>query len=136
MNEIRRSLYDRLSGDETLTGLLATADSIYHQRIPQSATLPAIVFHKQSGTPTWQFAAAHIQSDLWLVKAVDLSSSAGRAEDIAARINTVLTDAPLAITDHERLAVYRDSDVDYPETDGADVYRHVGALYRVVTEPA
>lgn len=136
MNEIRRAIYQRLSTDSTLTGLLAASDGIYHQQAPQTAQAPYIVFHKQSGVPFWQFDSAHIQNDLWLVKAVDQGSSASRAEDIAARIDVLLTDAPFSITDHTRLAIFRESDVVYPETDGADLFHHVGALFRVLTAPS
>lgn len=136
MNEIRRSLYQTLTSTPAITGLLAASDGVYHQRIPQDAALPAIVFHKQAGTPVWQMSSAHIQNDLWLVKAVTVGASATVAEDIAAAVDQTLTDATIAITGQHRLAIYRESDVDYPETDGADVYRHCGALYRIVTQPA
>lgn len=134
MNEIRRALYSRLNGDATLMAL--TTGGVHHQVAPQDAAMPVVVFHKQSGRPVWQFAGAHIQSDLWTVKAVNVGSSANTAEDIAARIDVVLTDAPLAVTGRVLLAVYRESDIDFPEQDGADTYRHVGGVYRLATTPA
>lgn len=133
MSATRSALYARLSGDATLTGLLATPTSIYHQVIPQTAAFPALVFQKASGTPDWQFAGASVQQDVWIVKAVDKASSATKAEAIAARIAAVLTDAPLGIAGSVLLAVFRESDIDYSEADGADIYRHVGARYRLVT---
>lgn len=135
MNPVRAAIYERLTGDATLTGLLSSATAIYHQVAPQSAQTPFIVFHRQAGDPGWQFAGAHVQSDLWTVKAVDRASSASRAEDIAARIDTVLTDAPLAVTGRDLLAVYRESDVTYPETTDGATYRHEGGQYRLQTSP-
>lgn len=136
MNEIRRTLYQRLTGDAALTAMLAAPDAVYHAVAPQTASTPFVVFHKQSGTPDWQFAGAHIQDDVWTVKAVDQRSTASTTEDIAARIDALLNDAPLTITGRLRLGVYRQSDLDYLETEGADTYRHVGAMYRLVTQPA
>jgi hypothetical protein len=115
VNEIRRAIYQRLNGD---------------------ATLPVVVFNRQAGTPLWAFDSAHIQSDLWQVKAVDKNPSASRAEDIAARIDELLTDQPIAVDDHTLLAIYRESDVEFLETDDGLTYHHVGALYRVQTQPA
>jgi hypothetical protein len=136
VNPVRQAIYTRLSADSTLTALLSSAGAIYHQVAPQTAQTPFIVFHKQSGVPTWQFAGAHIQGDVWTVKAVDRSSSASRAEDISARADVVLTDAPLAVTGNDLLAVYRESDIDYPESVDGETYRHVGFLARLVTAPA
>lgn len=135
MNPVRSAIYARLAGDATLTGLLSSATAIYHQVAPQSAATPFIVFHRQAGDPVWQFDGAHVQHDLWLVKAIDRASSASRAEDIAARIDTILTDAPLAVTGRVLLAVYRESDVSYPETSDGGTYRHEGAQYRLQTTP-
>jgi hypothetical protein len=135
VNATRRALYERLAGDATLTGLLSVPDAIYHQVAPQSAAAPFVLFHKQAGTPGWQFAGAHIQSELWLVKGVDVGPSAGRAEDIAARLDELLTDAPLTVAGRLLLAVFRDSDIDYSEQHGADTWRHCGALFRVATQP-
>lgn len=136
MNPVRAAIYTRLSGDAVLTGLLSAPDAIYHRTIPQTGGFPAVVFSRQSGTPGWQFAGAHIQDDVWLVKAVSRGSSASPAEDIAARIDAVLTDAPLAVTGRLLLAVYRQSDVDYDEVDAGERYHHVGSQYRLVTQPA
>ena len=136
MNPVRAALYARLSGDAALTGLLSSPTAIYHQVAPQDAATPFVVFHRQAGDPIWQFDGAHVQSDLWTCKAVDRGASASRAEDIAARIDAVLTDAPLAVAGRDLLAVYRESDVSYPETSDGDTYRHEGAQYRVETSPS
>ena len=136
MNPVRAAIYERLAGDAALTGLLSTPTAIYHQVAPQDAATPFVVFQRQAGDPRWQFAGGLVQSDVWTIKAVDRASSASGAEDIAARIDAVLTDAPLAITGRVLLAVYRETDVEYPETSDGATYRHVGAQYRLQTSPA
>lgn len=136
MNETREAIYEALTGDATLTALLATPTSVFHQIAPQTASTPYVVFHRQDGRPVWQFASASVQRDVWTIKAIDKSSSASKAEDIAKRIDLVLTDTALQIDDATCLAIYREADIDYPETVGADTYRHAGGLFRVVTQPA
>lgn len=95
-----------------------------------------MIFHRQAGRPAWAFAGTPLQSDLWLVKAVDRSASASKAEGIAARIDAVLSDANLSVGGRDQLYLRRETDVEYAEDDGAETYRHCGAVYRVVTDPA
>lgn len=136
MNEIRRSLYQRLSGDATLTGLLSSPSAIFHRVAPQTATFPVVVFHKAAGTPVNQFGGAHVQNDLWSVRAISQGSSSTAAETIAARVDVLLDNAVLAITGRAHLYLRRDSDIDMSEQDGADTYQHCGSLYRLFTAPA
>jgi hypothetical protein len=131
MNPVREALYAALAGDAQLNNLTT---GIHHQTAPQNAATPYIVFNKQAGTPDWAFQGDPIQSDVWQVKAIDRGPSASTAEDIAIRIDTVLTDAALNVDDHAHLYLRRESDIDYPEQDGAETYHHVGALYRLLTE--
>jgi hypothetical protein len=135
MNETRRAIFDRLSGDATLTGLLAAPGNIYHQVAPQTATFPVVVFHKAAGTPVLQFVGAYVQNDLWSVRAISQGSSSTAAEEIAARVDVLLDNAELAITGRVHLYLRRDSDIDMSEQDGADTFAHVGALYRLWTQP-
>ena len=134
MNPVRAALFDRLTTtDGPLDGLVG--DRVYHQRAPQGAAFPVVVFAKQSGTPEHAFAG-RLDRELWLVKAVSKGASAAAAEEIDAAIDVALHDAPLDIDGHTRLYLRRESDVDYPEYDGADTYHHVGGHYRLFTEPS
>jgi hypothetical protein len=129
---VRQALYSRLASDGTLTGLLATASSIFHRRAPRDAPTPFLVIDKEAGTPRYTHGAIDINDELWLVKAVDRSSSASVAETIAARVDTVLRDAPITITGRNPMWLRRDNDVDYLEEDQADAYQHVGAIWRLI----
>lgn len=135
MNPVRQAIYQRLAGDATLIGMLATPTAIWHQLAPQDAPLPYVVFHRQSGRPAWTLNAGGWQDDVWLVKAIDRGDTASRAEAIDARTAAVLNDAPLAVNGRPRLAVFRESDVDYSELLDGGVYRHCGGLYRLLTQP-
>lgn len=134
MDPVRAALYTALADDAQLTGLLSAPSSIFHQVIPQTAKLPAVVFSRQAGTPWWQFAGAHVQQDVWTFKGIGKGSSATRAEDIAARIDQLLTDASLIVGGESVMAIFRESEIDYLERDGADLFHHRGALYRLIRE--
>lgn len=136
MDEVRRAIYSRLSGDAALTALLSAATAIYHGVAPQTAGFPLVVFSEQAGVPVWQFQGGHYENDVWLVKAISRGSSAGAAEDIAKRIGALLTDAPLAITGEVLLGVWREGKVAYSETESGETYWHAGHLIRLISQPA
>jgi hypothetical protein len=135
---VRRALYGRLAGDTTLNNLLGTPASgyskaIYHNAAPAGASFPYLVFNKQSGVPTEAFTdPSAMDTDIWLVKAIDRDTSATDAEAANERIQTLLNDATLSISGGTLLYLRRQSDVEFEElTDGVR-YQHVGSLYRLV----
>jgi hypothetical protein len=128
-----------MAGDTTLNALLASppsgwSKSIYHQQAPAGAQFPFVVFQKQAGTPTEAFGDPDaLDTDVWMVKAVDRSTSADGAEAIQARLQALLNDATLSISGATLLYLRRQSDVEYPEVSDGVTYNHAGALYRLVT---
>lgn len=136
---VRRGIYGRLAGDTTLSNLLGPAASgyakgIYFQVAPAGAAFPYVIFQKQAGTPTDTFSTpGFMDEDVWLVKAVDRDTTADDAEAIAARVMTLLNDAPLSISGKSLLYLRRTSDVEYPEVENGVTYHHVGSLYRLIT---
>lgn len=136
---VRRAIYGRLAGDTTLNNLLATpvngySKAIYHQQAPGGAQYPFVVFQKQAGTPTEAFGDPDaLDTDVWLVKAVDRATSADTAEAIQARLQVLLNDATLSISGATLLYLRRQSDVEFPEVNDGVMYQHAGALYRLVT---
>jgi hypothetical protein len=124
-----------LAADATLTGLLGDgAGGFWHEVAPREALEPLVVLTKEAGGRSWQMTA-HIRSELWCVKAVDRSLSASAAATIDRRLDTLLTDPSLAIAGFTVLYCRRETDVSYPEQDGADVFHHVGGLYRLIYTP-
>lgn len=136
-NPIRQALYTKLAGTAGVTSLLSASDAIYHERADEDGQRPYIVFSKNSGTPDRRFGASvnRIDRDVWLVKAICEGESASAAEAIAAAIDTALDRQTLTVTGRATLICERQSDVHYPESDGDKTYHHVGALYRVWTQP-
>jgi hypothetical protein len=131
-------MYGKLAGDSTLTNLLGAppagkTHSIYDAFALPGAGYPLVVLNKQSGVPTYAMATTPaLETDMWLVKAIDKNIGADTAEAIATRLNTLLTDGVLSISGATQLYLRRQSDVDYEEEDDGVVYRHVGSLYRLV----
>lgn len=132
MKAIRRALYAKLTGDATLAALIGTR--VYDGIAPQSATYPLVVLQHQAGVDAYTFAGRAFEDHVWLVRAVDKAGSADTADDIAARIDDVLTDGALAITGRRQLYLKRETTVRYPEVDGDITYRHSGATFRLVSE--
>lgn len=135
---IRRALYGRLAGDNTLTGLLGTpangySQAIYYQQAPGNAHYPLVIFNKQSGVPTEAMGTpSAMENDVWLVKAIDESPSADNAEAIQARLQALLNDATLSISGGTLLYLRRSSDVEYSEVADGVPYHHAGSLFRLV----
>jgi hypothetical protein len=130
----------KLAGDTTLNNLLGApatgySKAIYHQQAPAGAAFPYIIFNRQSGVPTEAFTdPSALETDVWLIKAIDRSTSADTAESIANRIQTLLNDATLSISGAAHLYLRRQSDVDYAEVDDGVTFKHAGSLFRLVYE--
>lgn len=131
MNAVDKGLYAALTGDSTLTGLLSGTAAIYQGRAPDGAQTPYIVYSKVTGRPSFTFTQKAWDEPLYAVKAVDERNSAARAGTIAARIETVLTDAALSVSGRTTLYCRPETDIDYPEVDQGRVTWHRGHTYRV-----
>lgn len=140
MNELDASIYNKLTGDATLTGLLAAGTaSVFNGMAPQGAAMPYVVFSAASDRDGYTLDAEATVDFIYGVKAVT-SSPAGSptkkaAGTIAARIKTVLNDAPLTITGRTWLSTRRESSIDYSEPANSNVYFHVGGNYRIWIAP-
>jgi len=138
-----------MSGDTTLTTLLGTppsgwTQSIFHHAAPPNARFPFVVFSRSSEIPTYaNVTTPALDTEVWLVKAMDgprqgatdPSFSADPAGEIAARLDTLLNDAPLSLSGGTVVYLRHQSAVDYLEDTDGKRYVHLGALYRLVYEP-
>lgn len=138
---VRRAIYNRLATDATLTGMLAAAPTgyakaIFHEYAPENSSYPLVVFSKSSGVPTDTFGKpGALDTDMWLVKAVDENSTSDTAEAIAARAQYLLNDTTLSISGTNHLYLRRESDVEYAEMIEGLTFRHHGSMFRLVTAP-
>lgn len=133
MNTVRSAIEARLKATTALTDLLALkTNGVYHRRAPQGSKPPLVVFQKQSGNAQWGFGGELLANvETWIVRGVSFGRKTDRAEEIAAAIDVALNDAPLTIDDGKVIEVTRQSDLDYPEAVGKELFQHCGGIYRV-----
>lgn len=139
-----RYLYDTLVGDATLTGLLPAygADkNVFRRRIPQDATLPAVVYNFQGGTLLIVIGGTKIWSTLlYAVRAVGQGESNAALVPIANRVDALLHDVngPIA-GGGEVVECLQQSELEYdegPETNlGGVIFQHLGAVYQLRVQP-
>lgn len=145
----RRALYGKLSGDTTLTNMLATppgepgslaaqySKAIWYEIAQEGATFPYVILQQQAGTPRYALttngAAPAFDNEVWTIKGVDKSTSGDVADNIAVRIDALLTDGTISISGKTQLYLRRDTDLPpYAEVRDGVVYRHSGALFRLI----
>lgn len=132
--QVKAALYSTLTGDSTLGALLSSGTAVYDALAPVEAVFPYVIFQKAAGTPAYTFAARAFEVEVFTIKGVTKGPSAVRAGQIADRIDTLLTDAALSITNGTLMYCRREADLDYPESSLGDVFRHCGGSYRLYVE--
>lgn len=137
----RKAIYGKLAGDTTLNALLGSPASgyskaIYYNQAPTGAAFPFVVFNKPAGAPVYTFkvGTAAMDEEIWEVKGIDHSTTADAADNIASRLDALLTDGALSISGRTQLYLRRESDVDYSEVDDGERYVYAGAQFRLVTQ--
>lgn len=136
---VRNGLYAKLAGTSAVTAKLASPVSgyekaIYHEQAPEGAGFPYIIFSKSAGTKTRAMRTPEaFKREVWMVKAVDRSTSSKLAEEIATAVDAALDGGTLTVTGKTIADLHHVGDVDYLEPGTGDQqYRHSGASYRVV----
>ena len=120
-----------LAGDAALAALMP--DGVWFDQAKPNARQFVLVslFSARDGAT---FGGRALEDAVYLVKAVSFSTSPAAALAAAARIDTLLEDAALAVAGATCMALYREQAVRYPELDALDpaiVWQHVGGHYRV-----
>jgi hypothetical protein len=133
MNEINTAIYGVLAGDSTLTGLLATTTSIYHQKAPDGSPLPYVVFNKQSDTEP-NDSNHRIIDFIYQVRAYTKASGKA-AGTMDARIQVLLHRASLSISNNTLLKINRIGGIEdaFSEPNTDTVYS-AGSLFRIRVE--
>lgn len=130
IDEVREALYELLKEDDTLKKV--AVGGVHFQIAPAGTADPYIIFQKPSGVPMDAFAGPSLDKEVWLVKGV--STKTRLAEEINKRCLALLNGATLTITGKENQDLRRIADVNYGEQDKGEIYRHVGAEYKLDSE--
>lgn len=131
VNAVKAGLTSKLTGDATLTAMLASSTSVYDKVAPQGSALPYVIFQKQTGSPRYTMGGPAYDDNVYLVKAVAESPSAKVAGQIAERVDALLTDGSLTLTSGSLMVMRRQQDVEYAETADGRTFQHVGATYLI-----
>lgn len=131
----RSALYGKITASSAVTSLLSGTASVYYGVAPASAAFPLIVFQQTSGVPVYSFKqnGAAYENEVWMIKAIDRSTSSNTVDSIAHALDTALTDANLSIAGYSQMYLKRESDVPpIVETVEGQQYRHAGAQFRLI----
>jgi hypothetical protein len=128
---IRTALYSKINGASSVTSLLSSATAIYDSEAPAAAVYPFVSFSLSTGTPEYTFASRAFDNDLWLIKAMDRSTSGTVADNIAQALRALLTDATLTITGAVLMSVRPEQRVRTTEVVDGQKFFHAGNLYRL-----
>jgi hypothetical protein len=132
---VEQWMYSVLSGDPTISGIVGTR--IYADEAPQEAAFPLVIFAHIGNIDILRGGAgSHVSKVIYLVRAVDKSSSIqGNLKTVADRFdplllvgNTTVGDVKLS-TQHDQHHVRRDSEFGVPMV-------YLGSYYLVFTQPA
>ena len=133
--EVDAAIVTHLANDATLAGLLP--DGVYMDIAPSGKTqfvIVSLVIHEDN----YMLGGEAFEKALYLVKAVDKSTSGSIAKAAAARIQTLLQDVPLTITGYTHMLTQREERVRYTEVDESEPdtrWQHRGGRYAVFVSP-
>lgn len=129
MNEFEAALYTRLTGEASVTALLAGTASIYNQQAPPGDDYPLIVFQYQGGGDENK-SPHRARNVLYTIKAIS-EEGLTDAGAIDAAIDTVLHLDELTVSGWSNFWLAREDDLRLVETtpEGKRYY-HAGGIYR------
>lgn len=132
--DVRRALFTKLSEVGGITAKVGTR--IFHEQAPPGATYPLVIFQKSAGTKVRALQTPEaFKRDVWMIKAVDRSTSSNLVDEIAEAIDT-LDGGSLSVSGKVVADLSHIGDVEYLEVDGDQQYRHSGASYRITLTAA
>lgn len=129
---IDAALFSRLVGDATLSTILT--DGWYFDAAKQGAQKFGIVSLIDGSEESVFVDGRAIETRLYLVKAVILSTSRTTAVAAADRIDAILQDHPLTVAGYNSMSLFRETPIEITEVDSVDPsirWQHYGGHYTV-----
>jgi hypothetical protein len=128
-------LYSLLSGDTGAGGVSTLVGGrIYAYIAPSGAAYPLVVFSHQAGHDVRGVGTTRIMASMvYQVKAIGKGSAAnfGAVKAVADRIDALLQGSSGSVADGYVVSCVRETPVSYVETNGSDVFSHLGGLFRI-----
>ena len=128
------ALIARLASDATLTA--SAPGGVFRDTAPQGVSTPFVIVTQLTHEDVYAIGSQAYESLVYLVKAVDLSTSGLAAQSAADRIQVLLQGATPTVTGYRVMLIQRDERVAYTEVDDAGDRRwqHRGGRYLVMVE--
>jgi len=126
----RQALFTKLNATTSVTNLVSTR--IYHEQSPPDATYPLVIFSKMAGTKRRAFSTPNaFIREVWMVKAVDRSTTSNTVDAVAGAIDTALDGGTISVSGKTLADLTHTGDVEYLEQSGDQSYRHAGSTYAI-----
>lgn len=133
-------LYGVLSADSTLAGY--APGGVYRALAPPTATTPFVVMIYQAGSDSVTMNGFRMLDDMtYQIKVVgpansmaSIASAAERVDQLLGGTNTGPTSGVIGSNLGQCLACYRQSPLAYDELINAELFTHLGGLYRLIIE--
>ena len=139
MNEIGRAqkwIYDKLVADPDVEDVIGTR--VYANQAPEGVDFPLILFSFQGGFDTRGNGTCRIQTNpVFQIKVICESAPDDDVLLVADRIDELFQEAVTEISEEYVFSSRREQPVQFaePKPGSAEIYTHVGGLYRLVIYP-
>lgn len=127
-NVMATALWNKLSADSTLTGMLSGTGAIYRTQAG-TAPMPYVVYSQYAGGPL-NITKSDLRDPLYFVRAY--ASTMDLAGSIDARVSGLLHHGTLTVSGYTNYWLARESDVELPQElpNGQNVFM-AGGVYRI-----
>ncbi len=134
-SDVDAAIVEKLASDATLMSMMT--DGVFIDVSPSGKTkcvIVSLVIHEDH----YMFGAEAYERSLYLIKAVEKSSTGTTIKAAAARIHTLMQDVELPIAGYQHMLTQREERVRYTEVDLDDNdarWQHRGGRYAVFVSP-
>jgi hypothetical protein len=140
MSIVSEAVRKLLKADTGAGGVMTLANDVHDTFAPEGSDHPFVIVRVQSpAIPSYALGGdgtPYLEESVIAIEVVDQNLSAAKAEDIAARIKTVMQDAQLEISGQETKWCRWKSDIDHMAIENKLPYQHKGQFTDVKAGPA
>jgi hypothetical protein len=134
VNPLEAAIFDLLSADGTLTGL--APGGVWRGVAPEGAQGIVVVFSHAGGPDFYTHTQRAFSDVQYLIKAIGPGLSAIDTGAAYERVDALINDAALPLSSGRVMACRRASTISMDETEGGEVWHHVGGIYSIFVQGA